>query len=216
MGVPFLGVYCTKLDRLHVSSSNFLLNKFPAVDLLRSVGLREDVISPSDSVVTDGPNNQPAFRLERQLSASTSSKEWELIAAQLPTQFGIYASFNALLFEGSILSIVNTTDNTVLLDVSYTSVDSTDSDSLEITLPGNSPISFKVPTATADAPFHNIGIRLDGSALIVVLNCSLLDFVTLESAVDPFSLTNTIVNVYERQAIVSSLYAVQFFVQKHS
>lgn len=56
-----------------------------------------------------------------------------------------------------------------------------------------------------------IGIRLDGSALIVIFNCSLLDFITLESAVDPLSLTNVIANVYESQAIVVSSLCVSYF-----
>ena len=176
------------------------------VDLLRSIGLRDAVISPSDAVVTDGPGNQQdAFRLQRQLSAPTNSREWDLIAAQFPMQFGIYASFNALQYDGSIISLVDAIDDTVLLDVRYSSSGSMGSDSLVITLPGNSPVSIQVPTATANSPFHNIGIQLDNSELIVILNCSLLDFVSLESAVDPISLEDGMVNVYESQAVVSAL-----------
>ena len=161
--------------------------------------MKNTVISPSDAIAANGPRNQPdAFRLQRQLSAPAGGKQWELIAAQLPKQLGIYASFNALLFEGSIVSLINTVDSSELLSISYTS------DSLVITLPGNSPVSFQLPATTTDSPFHNIGIKLDGPLLIVILNCSILDFSVLESDIASLSLADVVVNVFESQAIVSS------------
>ena len=178
------------------------------VDLLESVGLRGSVLSPSDAAVVSGPTGTlDAFRLERQLSTPTSSKEWELIAAQLPQQFGVHASFNALMFDGSLLSLIDTTDDSILLDIAYNSA--TDPNILSITLPGNNPFTFQVPAAKSDSPFHNIGIRLDASTLIVTLNCSLLDFATLANSVAPINLTNGVVNVYESQAIVSNGHRIE-------
>lgn len=178
------------------------------VDLLDSVGLRNVVVSPSDAVSVNGPSSKPdAFQLQRQLSAPTSGKQWELIAAQLPTQFGFYASFNALMFEGSIVSLVNTVDNSELLVISYSSQDSVGTDTLVITIPGNNPVSFEVPSATTDLPFHDIGIELDGSFLIVTLNCVILNFTSLEEDPLPLSLSDdVVVNVFENQAIVRHLF----------
>ena len=177
-----------------------------AVDVLRTVGLRDNDLSSDDAVITDGPTGkQDAFILQRKLSASVSDKKWDLIGSDLPSQFGVYTAFNSLNYHGSIFALHIGTD--AVLEVSLgESVTSSEHNSLFILLPGITPVVFDVPFAPSDAPFQDIGIRLQHSQLVVVVNCTLVDFVTLDRDPDPFLVMNeTVVEIFGNGAIVSLL-----------
>ena len=177
-----------------------------AVDLLRSVGLRNNNLLTSDAVPTVGPTNAlDALILQTDFSAPIGGADWNLIGANLPSEFGIFTIFNSLRYRGLIFSI-NTSNSTFTpLRISLeNSTTSPELNSLVISLPGLTPLSIDVPTATPDSPFQRIGIRLKNSLLVVSLNCTVVGFITLTQAPDPLQVANATLMVFESQAIVSS------------
>lgn len=180
------------------------LDFFPTVDLLATVGLRDSNLPSSDAIEVNGPNDKlDAFRLQRQLVASIESKELELIAALLPSQFGLYTVFNTLEYTGSIISITNGDDSTPLLDITLEVSDTVpDTNSLKISLRGLD-FTFDLPTASQNSPFQNIGIKLMDSVLVLTLNCTIVDFVILRNRSDAVALTDARVSIFGEDAVVS-------------
>lgn len=183
----------------------------PAVDVLRSVGLRSSSLSPDDAEIVSGPTGEPdAFLLQRRLSALTSGIEWELIGAGLPSQFGLYTVFDTVQYSGSILSITSETNSRLLLDVMLLpSTTSQDRNTLTFIFPGLSPISIDIPAvAPGESPFQDIGVRLKDSLLVVTVNCSIVDFAPLPNAPDSLSLDDARVSIFGNQATVRTTITV--------
>ena len=182
-----------------------------AVDLLAAMGLRDQNLPSSVAVVIEGPTDElDAFHLQMPLSASIDSKELELIGSLVSSQFGLYAVFNTVQYTGSIISITNGADSitngadsTSLLDVSLEVSDAAPGvNTLTVSLQGKD-YNFDLPVATSDSPFQAIGIKLMDSVLVVTLNCTILDFVILQSTSPPVTLANGTVSIFEEDAIVS-------------
>lgn len=176
----------------------------PAVDLLATMGLRDSDLPSSDAMVTAGPSDElDAFQLRRQLSASTESRELELIAALVPSQFGLYMVFNTFQYIGSVISITNGDDATPLLDITLQLSDTIpDTNSLKISLRGLD-FAFDLPAPTLNSPFQDIGIKLKDSVLVITLNCTIVDFVILQNKSNAVALTSGRVSIFGEDAVVS-------------
>ena len=169
-----------------------------AVDLLASVGLRDS----SSAELTNGPTDEfDAFQLQRQFTTNIAGLELELIGTQISSQFGIYILFNALQYNGSLISITTANRETVLEVTLQESNSSTDLNTLVVSLNGMD-FPFDLPIATTESPFQDIGIRLEDSLLVVTLNCTTVDFVVLQSEITPISVTGGTVNILGENAIV--------------
>lgn len=175
------------------------------VDLLRSAGLRNNNLPPSDATATNGPSGAlDALMLQKELTAATSGVEWELIGAQLPSEFSVYTVFDTVQYTGSILSVTSGNNVMPVLDITLQRpVGLSDFNTLNITLPGLSPITVDVLAASGAASFQYIGISLKGSLLVVLLNCSIVDIVTLQGVPDKLPVADGMVAIFGSQAIVS-------------
>ncbi len=161
-----------------------------------------------DVSTAPGPTGRlDAFSLERGLNVSTSGREWEFIAHEFPTQFGLYTVFNVSQYEGPILSIGG--GSGFMFDVTLRRAEnsSTFSDYLMVTLPGLSTLRIDIPTSAnlRSSSFQSLGIRLRHYQLLVIVNCTIVNFVNLPQPSQPLPVDDGVVQVFGDEAIVSEV-----------
>lgn len=175
------------------------------MDILDLVGLRSGSVPDNLASLVSGPTGRlDAFSLQEELNSTTDSLEWELIGQDFPSQFGLYTVFNASDYEGSIFSINDRTD--VIFDVSVLRVENSSSDVLFITLPGLSVLAVDIPESANfrdTSSFQRLGIRLVHYQLLVIIDCTVVNFVNLERPPLPLSVENSRVEVFSGGATVS-------------
>ena len=173
--------------------------------MLDFVGLRNLNLSSDVASLTTGPSDMlDAYQLERQLNASITGPEWQIIANDFPDQFGLYTVFNASDFEGSIISIRN--ESGIEFDISLLRDMNSSDDALFVTLPGLSTFIVTIPTSVGlrdRENFQSLGVRLSHYQLVVLVDCELVDFVNLPEPPLPLPVMGAEVTVFDDQAIVS-------------
>ena len=175
-----------------------------AVDLLRSVGLRENDLSEADVTVVNGPTNElDAFMLERSLTVDTDEIELDLIGVDLLLNSGIFTIFNSYLYRGLIFSIGNGTSLEPLLEIELLDFGDLTHNYLLASIPGVGYSLIKIPVATETSQFQNIGIRLKDSKLVVVVNCSIVEVLTLDDMAELVLTEDGVITIFGSEAIVS-------------
>lgn len=145
-----------------------------------------------------------AFALERELNTSTLGPEWQQIAENFSTQFGLYVVFNASDYEGSIITISD--GSGFAFDVSLQRSENSTGDVLSVTLPGLSTLRINIPASTNlrdSSSFQSLGVRLSHYQLLVIVDCDVVNFVNLEDPSLPLPVTDGEVRVFGGEAIVS-------------
>lgn len=185
-----------------------------AVDILDLIGLRSGNLPDSVASLVTGPSGQlDAFQFQEELNTSTDRLEWELIGQDFPSQFGLYTVFNASEYEGSIFSVSVGTE--VIFDVSLWKLENSSSDALFIILPGLSALTVEIPESVnfRDASsFRRLAIRLAHYQLLVIIDCSVVNFVSLEQPPLPLQVENSRVDAFSGGAIVSVRYTYLYAV----
>ena len=76
---------------------------------------------------------------------------------------------------------------------------------LNVSLPGLEPNLVRIPAAMEESPFQSIGIRLKDSKLAVIVNCSILEVLSLEGASEMLLVEDELVSFFDSEAIVSHI-----------
>lgn len=189
-------------------ATTFNITVFCTVDILNVVGLRDGNTQEDGATVVPGPTGlMDAFALTRELSAPINGREWELIGMDFDTQFGVYTSFDALNYVGSIISIRNGVLSEFSLSFNSsgdTATNETRTQTLSITLPRFSfDFDVEIPSQGNDA-FQSIGIALEEGRLIVTVNCTVVDIIPVEFAVGELPSDRASVTIFSDPTIVSS------------
>lgn len=172
----------------------------PIVDVLEEVGLRDgSLVEDGASLAVGSDGSMSAFSLTRPLAATTSTIEWEIIAAKSDTTFSVYTVFDASAYTGTLLTIgnqfqvyLNTRTNFGLT-----------SQTLTIELPGVADaVQVEIP---AQAGYRSVGIRLDMERLAVVVDCNVLDIVLVGDQVTPINITDEEITVFSQPITVSNI-----------
>ena len=168
--------------------------------------LRNGDLSSHDASVTTGPTGiLDAFSLERELNMSTFGLEWELIGAEFTSQFGLYTVFNASEYEGSIISI--SSESGFMFDVSLRRSKNSTQDYLSVTLPRLKTLRIYIPESVnlrSSSSFQSIGLRLKHYHLLVIVNCTVVNFIDLPQPSQPLPVADGVVQVFGDEAIVSN------------
>lgn len=152
-----------------------------------------------------------AFALERELNTSTLGPEWQQIADNFSTQFGLHVVFNASDYEGSIITVRD--GSGFAFDVSLRMSENSTGDVLSVTLPGLSTLRVDIPASANlrdSSSFQNLGVRLNHYQLLVIVDCIVVNFVNLEDPSLPLPVTDGEVRVFGGETIVSSIIAVNY------
>ena len=173
--------------------------------MLDFIGLRSGNLSGEDASLTTGPTGMlDAFSLERQLNTSTQGPDWQQISQDFPAQFGLYTTFNTSSYEGSIISVRN--GSGFAFDVSLRRDTNSSGDVLVVTLPGLSTLRFSLPERTDGRPFQSLGLRLRHYQLLVLVDCEVVNFVSLPDPPQPLPVFEGEVRVFNDEAIVSVIH----------
>ena len=160
------------------------LHTLTTVDVLNAVGLRDGNVEEDDASLAFGPNGLlDAFTLTQELAAPTTGREWDLIRADFDTQFGIYVTFDALGYTGSIVSISNGVSSEFTLFLNSSAKTTNNTQTLSISLPLFS-FDFEVGLPSqGESGFQSIGVALEEGRLVIVVNCTVVDIIPIEFAV---------------------------------
>ena len=176
------------------------------VDVLSAVGLRDGNTDEDGASLAFGPNGLlDAFTLTRELTAPTTGREWEFIRADFDTQFGIYTTFDALGYTGSIISISSgvLSEFVLLLNSSIEMTNGTQNLMLSIILPNFSfEYDVDIPSQ-GDSGFQSIGIAFEEGRLVIVVNCTVIDIVPVEFAVGTLPDESANVAIFSEPTTVS-------------
>jgi hypothetical protein len=174
---------------------------------LNTVGLRDGNIEEGGASLSFGPDGLlDAFTLTQELGAPTTGREWELIRADFDTQFGIYVTFDALGYTGSIISIINESLSDFVLSLNSSEEAITETQTLSITLPNYS-FDFEVEIPSqGDGGFQNIGVALEEGRLVVVVNCTVVDIMPVEFAIGNLPSTSVDIAIFSEPTTVSWCY----------
>lgn len=182
------------------------------MDILELVGL-DEAAEDAASLVPGPTGRLDAFRLQHELNSSTSDLEWRLIGQDFPSQFGLYAVFNASDYEGSIFSIRD--QSGLIFDVSLLRSANNSYNFLSVILPGLGPFVIDIPSSAnlADrSSFRRLGLRLFRDQLLLIIDCQVVNFVDLDRPPVPLPVGDTTVEVFEEGAVVSGRGGVTFWV----
>ena len=166
-----------------------------AVDVLETVGVRQS----QDGVTTAiGPNGlEDAFALTRMFSGQTIGREWELIGIDFNTQFGVYIAFQAG-YNGSLLEITDGSQTLFYISL----IDLGDlTAQLTVTLPGLTSVNVNIPTSP-DGMYQFIGIKLQLSRLVIIVNCTVEAIIPLEGAPEQLEATTSSIAIFNQPATV--------------
>ena len=154
------------------------------VDVLDAVGLRDGNLEEDGASLALGPNGLlDAFTLTQELTAPTTGREWELIRADFDTQFGIYTTFDALDYSGTIISISDGVLSEFVLSLNSSAEELNNTQTLIVTLPNFSfDFDVEIPSQ-GDSGFQSIGIALEDERLLIIVNCTVIDIIPVEFAV---------------------------------
>lgn len=136
---------------------------------------------------------------------STFGLEWELIGAEFTSQFGLYTVFNASEYEGSIISI--SSESGFMFDVSLRRSKNSTQDYLSVTLPRLKTLRIYIPESVnlrSSSSFQSIGLRLKHYHLLVIVNCTVVNFIDLPQPSQPLPVADGVVQVFGDEAIVSN------------
>lgn len=176
------------------------------VDVLSAVGLRDGNTDEDGASLAFGPNGLlDAFTLTRELTAPTTGREWEFIRADFDTQFGIYTTFDALGYTGSIISISSgvLSEFVLLLNSSIEMTNGTQNLMLSIILPNFSfEYDVDIPSQ-GDSGFQSIGIAFEEGRLVIVVNCTVIDIVPVEFTVGTLPDESANVAIFSEPTTVS-------------
>ena len=136
------------------------------VDVLSSVGLREDDISNLNATVVEGPSGSQAFALTGPLSAPTTGPAWEAIQTEFPSSFSVFVVFDSSMYSGTIFLLGE--------DQLRISVDNgTGVQILLIALPGvNETVEVEIPPPPDGFTFCSFGVAVQQMTVTVVLDGS--------------------------------------------
>lgn len=168
------------------------------VDVLESVDIRQSLEGVTLAIGPDGTTS--AYSLSRSFSGATSGRNWELIGLDFRTQFSIYAVFQAPFYNGSILAVNN--DSQTLFDISLHHFEDLDAQ-LRIVLPGVPSVAIDVPNSP-DNMYTFLGIKLENSRLVVIINCSVEAIIHLENTPEQLQTSLSTVTIFEQPAMVNS------------
>ena len=153
-----------------------------------------------------GPNGLPdAFALTQELSATVNGRTWELIGMDFDTQFGVYTTFDALNYKGTIISIRNgvLSEFSLSLNSSRGSEDEGQTQTLVIMLP-NVSFDFEVEIPSKDSSvFQSIGVALEERRLIATVNCTVIDIIPVEFDVGELPMNGAAVSIFSDPTTVS-------------
>ena len=175
------------------------------VDILKTVGLRDGDIEEDGAFLVPGPNGfLDAFVLTEELSAPTNGREWELIGMDFDTQFGVYTTFDASDYTGSILEINNGVLSEFVLSLNSSAAAAmNDSKMLSIRLPNFSfDYDVEIPLQ-GENTFQSLGVALEEERLVITVNCSVIDIIPVEFAVGTLPTGGATVNIFSEPTTVS-------------
>ena len=175
---------------------------FSIVDVLEEVGLRDtNLVEDGASPAIGSDGSMTAFSLTRSLTATASTIEWEIIAANFDTTFSLYTVFEAFAYTGILLSI----GNQFRFSLSTMTNFGLTTHALTIELPGVAePVHVELP---AQAGYRSIGLRLDLERLTVVVDCSVLDIIQVGDKVTPINITGEEISIFSQPITVSNTIA---------
>lgn len=185
-------------------SQKLLYHNTTAVDILNAVGLRDGNVEEAGASLALGPNGLlDAYALTEELAAPTTGREWEFIRADFDTQFGIYLTFDALGYTGSIISIGDEDLSNFVLSLNSSAEVIDETQILRILLPNYSLYyDIEIPSQ-GDSGFQSIGIALEDERLIIVVNCTVVDIVPVEFAVGNLPNASVDVAIFSEPTTVS-------------
>ena len=184
--------------------NTILLLLLCTVDVLNAVGLRDGNPEEDGASLAFGPSGSlDAFALTQELTAPTTEREWELIGADFDTQFGVYTTFDAVGYTGSIISISDGVLLEFVLSLNSSIEEINKTQTLSITLPNFSfDFDVEIPSQ-GDGGFQSIGIALEEGRLIVVVNCTVIDIIPVEFAVGSLPSEGANVAIFSEPTTVS-------------
>ena len=126
-------------------------------------------------------------------------REWELIGLDFDTQFGVYTTFDTLNYTGSIISISNGVLSEFILSLN----NSGDLlQTLSIRLPNFSfDFEVEIPLQGDDA-FQSFGVALEEGRLIITVNCTVIDIISVESTVGNLPSEGATVTIFSEPTTV--------------
>lgn len=153
-----------------------------------------------------GPTGLPdAFDLTQELSAPINGRIWELVGMDFDTRFGVYTTFDALNYDGTIISIRNgvLSEFSLSLNSSGDSADEAETQTLIITLP-NFSFDFEVEIPSQDSnAFQSIGVALEEGRLIATVNCTVIDIIPVQFDVGELPMNESTVTIFSDPTTVS-------------
>lgn len=190
----------------------YLILYVRTVDVLDVIGLRSGDLSSHDASLSTGPRGVlDAFTLERELNTSTTDSEWQQIAENFTSQFGLFTVFNTSEYEGSIITISD--GSGFAFDISLRRSENSTEDELVVTLPGLSSLRIRIP-ASANlrdmSSFRSLGVRLSHYQLLVIVDCAIVNFANLEEPSLPLPVSGGEVRVFGGEAMVSAEQSINF------
>ena len=177
---------------------------YTAVDVLNAVGLQDGDIEEAGASLAFGPNGVlDAYALTEELAAPTTEREWELIREDFDTQFGIYLTFDALGYTGSIVSIGDKDLSKFVLSLNSSAEVIDEIQLLSILLPNYSLYYDVEIPSQGDSGFQSIGIALEEQRLVIVVNCTVVDIVPVDFAVGNLPNANADIAIFSEPTTVS-------------
>ena len=175
---------------------------------MNAVGLQDGNAEENGASLAFGPNGlMDAFTLTQELVAPTTGREWELIRADFDTQFGIYVTFDALGYTGSIISISSGVLSEFILSLNSSEEAINEIQTLSITLPNFSfDFDVEIPSSQGNSGFQSIGIALEEGRLVIVVNCTVVDIIPVIFAVGNLPDETANVAIFSEPTTVSLCY----------
>ena len=121
------------------------------------------------------------------------------------TQFGVYTTFDALNYEGTIISIQNgvLSKFSLTMNSSRGSADEGQTQTLIVTLP-NVSFDFEVEIPSQDrSAFQSIGVALEEGRLIATVNCTVIDIIPIVFDVGELPMNGSTVTIFSNPTTVS-------------
>ena len=171
---------------------------------MNAVGLRDGNIEEAGASLAFGPNGLlDAYALTEELAAPTTGREWELIRADFDTQFGIYLTFDALGYTGSIVSIGDEDLSKFVLSLNSSAEVIDETQLLRVLLPNYSlHYDIEIPSQ-GDSGFQSIGIALEEQRLVIVVNCTVVDIVPVDFAIGNLPNASADIAIFSEPTTVS-------------
>ncbi len=181
-----------------------LLSLWLLVDLLRAGGLRENDLTETGAVRVAGPTGElDSFLLSRSADINASEVMFNIIGANLPSSFAVFAVLDMHRYTGQIISVSEELNDRPLLSISLDNTVNFMHTLINISLPGLEPVRVVIPSSSDGSVFERVGIHVKQSQLVVTINCTVFRVVDLSRPADMLLLDGGVVSLLDSGAIVS-------------